>query len=165
MISPRDLAFIGCRFVAIYFVFKSISMLGYIAAVLLSLATSSGNTTPLYSFLAPFSLFLTLSWGFWSGAKWLSERIAKGTSTGGEATSWGRNEAVSAGVSLFGLLLLVFALARVPGLLANMDIRGNTPVSFYLDVAIFFIAALFMIIQPQGIANVLNKIRRTGTEN
>ncbi len=162
MINARDIAFIECRFVAIYFAFKSIIMIAFIASVFLVPAESS----PLYSFLIPFSLFVVLGWVFWSGAGWLSGKIVTGKSVESSADpQWTVNEVVSVAVSLVGFVLLVFTVARIPEMFLSMGEFGHVLVGRYLNITVFLIAEIFMIIQPQGIARLLSKVRRGGIEN
>ncbi|MEO3428330.1 hypothetical protein AAFN88_05695 [Pelagibius sp. CAU 1746] len=118
MPSARDIAFIGCRLLALYFLYLAVLS---IPQGLFSLSSAFGVGRPqgwqliyeasLWLVLAMPILNLAMVLLLWFGAGWLSKEVAAGAP---EAVSdWSPRSLLSVGVVLLGLILISFALPQI----------------------------------------------------
>jgi hypothetical protein len=120
--SPRDLAFIGCRLLALYFVYIALMSIPQGLFALSSIFGAGGPRgvdqfyelsyeASLWRVLAHPILSLAMVLVLWFGAGWLSREVADGAP---DATaSWSPRSLLSVGVVLLGLVLVSFALPKI----------------------------------------------------
>jgi len=118
MPSTRDIAFIGCRLLALYFLYAAIQGIPH-GLYALSTAFGEGQLPSMnfsyqaalwLSFASPI-LSMAMVLVLWFGASWLSREMADGAP---EATpAWSPRSLLSVGVVLSGLVLVSFALPQI----------------------------------------------------
>jgi len=118
MLSIRDIAFVGCRLLALYFLYLAVAG---VPQGLFALSSAFGEGRPqgvelfyepsLWLVLALPILHLAMVLLLWFGARWLSSEVAAGAPE--ETSAWSPQSLLSVGVVLLGLVLLSFALPQV----------------------------------------------------
>jgi len=169
MPSARDIAFILCRLLALYFVYVAVLSIpqGLFA---LSSAFGAGRPQGVELFYQP-SLWLVLASPIlslamvvllWFGAGWLSRGVAKGAPE--DKSVWSPEALLSVGVVLLGLVLLSFALPRAVFyllFLANVAGGDNSfQLASLVSAVVSGLVGIGLILGSLGIADFLARLRR-----
>jgi hypothetical protein len=172
--SPRDLAFVGCRLLALYFVYvfwRSIPPAVYAISRILGLEEPQdlGEIAQLFyegtlwQVLAHPLLGLAMVLVLWFGAERLSRKAAHSASDA--TTSWSPRPLLSVGVVLLGLVLVSFAL---PVALHDLLLLVNSTGEFWAVRTSSLVAEVVqvligfgLIVESERIAGTIARLRRT----
>lgn len=121
MLAPKDAAFIGCRLLALYFLYNVLqwvphaySMLSSTIFVVRSHPTPPGGEALVYTqilldFIAKVGLLLF----FWFGADWLSRRICPSEEKADHPQQWDRQAVLSVVPVAIGLAIVLGSFERL----------------------------------------------------
>ncbi len=169
MLSPRDVAFVGCRLLALFFVFQTNNWLPAAEALVLrawallepTAVTAVTGSLAMFAGIV-FQLVLQLAPAFvlWFGATWISRRIYP--TAVGEAVEgyWDRKAVLSVAVAAFGLLVLIVSL---PGLVNLFWVAQGvySILSFFnIDALFSTIIGIVCIVGSDSIAHFVTRLRR-----
>jgi len=176
MPSARDIAFIGCRLLALYVLYGTLLMVMFNVSDFLQMIAAQevdwrGNPyfmRTLALLIANLGVFLAL----WFASDWVAGKVAAGTTRAKEAatTAWSRRDALSVGVTLLGLWVLVhhlpILLSYMPLILHGdaVEVTRNGHVS--IDTRSIFSALLttvlgvFFVLGSRGITEYIARLRR-----
>jgi hypothetical protein len=173
MSSARDIAFVGCRLLALYFLYFALTSLPHSFWAVSSAFDARGAQAEAFfyeaalwlSFASPI-LNLVMVLVLWFGAGWLSKEVAEGAP---EATStWSPQSLLSVGVVLLGLVLVSFALPQIVWhllYLADDAERENVFRIFELASAILrFVIGIGLILGADYLAKTITYLRRWSAE-
>lgn len=160
--TGREIAYLGCRLIAIYWALNVIySAAGLVESLLLLSSGALGkDATQSGAFLLHngvlIALYLFLAVGLWIGAKPLAQRIAPGSTSLPENRNITLREVQAIAFSAVGLFILIGALPKLGAEIYKTYLLGKTfdvpPVAslrektypFQLALELFFGLALFL---------------------
>lgn len=169
MLSPRDVAFIGCRLLAIFFAFQIAQWLPTATSLVLQAVALSeeGSATADPDVLATFvgvALRLVLQLApavvLWFGAAWISRRIYPTLEEQVIDARWDRKAVLSVAVAASGLFILILSL---PGLFSVFWFSpGNLPLTSIFNFDAFFtmVLGIVCIVGSDSISQIVVKLRR-----
>ena len=167
MISARDLAFVGCRLLALYVLWFILTYVAQsIPFVFQGLPWSAYASANLIALVANLAVFVAL----WFGAGRIAGMVATGTAEphADQAQNWSRQSALSLVVIALGLWVLIHHL---PDLIGYVPLIFPDPADeIWPDVAVHpptiisavltSVFGLLCILGPRGIANFIGRLRR-----
>lgn len=168
MLSARDLAFVACRLLALYFLVNVISTLPYSLGSLASaFASGQPQDTPLFYqasrwlMLASPIVTLAMVVVLWFGAGWLAREVAEGT-PGGTTSDWSPRSLLAVGVALLGLTIVAFALPTVVLYLVYLADGAAEDRWFasLVDLAARCLIGAGLILGAQRISETIARLRR-----
>lgn len=156
MLSPRDVAFVGCRLMALYFLYQVLQWLPHLYSTLSSTIfvvmgeheIELDREVSIYLPLAlQFVTELAPMLFFWFGADWLSGKIwpAGGAGAGGEEGQWDRTGVLSVVIVATGAVLFLSNFSTVV-LWAFFSVLGYEKSFWTLDVLEAFPRALVSVL-------------------
>jgi hypothetical protein len=166
MPSARDIAFIGCRLLALFALYRAVlsvehSILAFLqiqaaseAAGMVRVFASSLYSAPVISLLTHVAVFLVL----WVGAGWIAGRVSAGAPEGQEP--WTRRSALSVAVVALGLAVLVLSVHRVIDLLQWLLIRGMLEAAGAITTVLLIGLGIAFILGAGAITDFIAKLRR-----
>jgi hypothetical protein len=172
--SPRDLAFVGCRMLAVYFLYGGVQGIPHgLYALSSAFGAGGAQVGRLFqepalwlSFASPI-LSLAMVLVLWFGASWLSREVAEGTPK--TTSTWSSQTLLSVGVVLLGLLLASFALPQIAILLLFIDDAAGPTESYQLrslvGFGLQFIIGVGLVFGAAHIANAVARLRRWSAEH
>ena len=120
--SPRDLAFVGCRLLALYVLFSFVLSISFntrfiLQSVGMSDWISEDGLVAFAFYAIPLTIGLSMFAILWWGARWIAGRMVAdmGASSEPAFESWSRETALSLAVTALGLWILI---EHLPGLVA-----------------------------------------------
>ncbi len=171
MPSTRAIAFIGCRLLALYFLFLALQSIPYSLVSAFGTLASGQQQDMLQLFYARSSWLLLatpiLSLGMvvllWFGAGRLSREVAEGAPNDASST-WSPQSLLSVGVVLLGLIVVTLSLPRIVlNLLFIIDgaaEAGTFQFSSLLSAVVQCLIGVGFILGSKGIAEAIAKLRR-----
>ena len=172
MPSARDIAFIGCRLLALCFLYFALVNLPQSFYALSSFSSRQWQGENIFyqagawlSFAVPIvSLAIVLL--LWHGARWISREVADGAPA--ETSAWSPQSLLSVGVVLLGLTLASFALPQIvitALYIADSDQRVDSYQISNLAAAVLrFLVGLWFILGTRRIVAFLAGLRRWSAE-
>lgn len=169
MLSPRDVAFIGCRLLALFFAFQVNEWLPAVTSLVQQVATfvdieaaPVGSGSLASSFATALRLLLQVGPALvlWFGATWISRRIYPKDEDERVEGYWDRKAVLSVAVAATGFFVLTLSL---PGLLGVFWFSpGNLPLStiFNFDALFAMVFGILCIVGSDSIAQIVVKLRR-----
>jgi len=131
--SPRDLAFVGCRLLAVYVLFSSVLSISFNTRFILQSAGMSGwslaDRIAEFAFYAiPLAFLLAITGILWWGAGWVAAKAVAGLdpSLGPASEGWSHETALSLAVVAFGLWVLIEHLPSLVAYPVYFTLRGAT---------------------------------------
>jgi sterol desaturase/sphingolipid hydroxylase (fatty acid hydroxylase superfamily) len=161
--SPRDLAFVGCRLLAL-FVFVGVVQNIAFGVRFLFQALIRGPDETRAQQLTEVSLQhasavtgVVLAAVLWFGAHWISGKIAEGAP---QATGqWSPRIVLSVAIIFFGLYLLFWTLPHISYLLQNLVVHDAFSLESLLSILLQGAIAVGCILGSQRIADFIAKLR------
>lgn len=152
----QKLAFIGCRLLALYFVFNLI--LHFVNSLIAHVAYSAGTLnfgTALYMLM-----YLCLSLLLWFAAGWLSARIVEGDPDQTDTQDLKDIPLTMIAVSLIGLWFVVSSLAPIISSAVSIEDVSN----FYKNpifnaAAVKFLVGFILVAKSRSIARLVSGLR------
>ena len=175
MPSARDIAFIGCRLLALYVLYGILLTGAHSVFFLLrALGAAEENNASLLDYAGAnvMSLGANLAVFFllWFGAGWIAGKVATGTSEPSEEVpvGWSRQKALSLAIVALGLWVLIHHLPVLISYAPLMFIEDTDPAAarFHIQPASIISAVLttilgvLCVLGPRGIAEGIAKLRR-----
>ena len=166
--SPRDLAFVGCRLLALFFLVEVIATLPYTLSSLASAFASweAQDTATFYYasrwlMLASPIVSLAMVLVLWFGAGWLAGEGADGTPAG--TPNWSPRILLSVGVALLGLTIAAFALPTLALYLVYLadgaaEARGFDTFNV-VPLAVRCIVGVGLILGARRVAETIARLR------
>jgi len=170
MPSARDIAFVGCRLLALYIAYGAVqSFVFNIYFILNGIIFSRGfsafadpsrseklfeigtNFVPLLTGFAMFAVF-------WFGAGWIAGKIAAGTPAAEGA--WSPRTVLSVGVIVLGLSLLIWTIPHLASFLYNLVVEGSVAGHFLTSFLVMGSLGVGLILGSQRIADFIGRLRR-----
>ena len=170
MPSARDLAFVGCRLLALYFIYlalQSIPHSFYALSNAFGAAQSQDMVQNFYgaaSWLSLASPILSLAMALllWLGAGWLSREVAEGAPE--ETATWSPQSLLSVGVVVLGLVLVSFALPQIVFYLLFVADGAaealNFQVNYLISEVVQTIVGIGLVLGSGRIADTIGRLRR-----
>lgn len=166
--SPKNLAFVGCRLLAIYVLLSVIqaqtnNLFFYLQSLNNSeswgIVAQSDNFDP-YFYSALLNLVIALI--LWFRADWFAARIAVGATEPQEEkpATWSPQNALSVVVIATGLWFLILLVPRFAYVLQQLLENDRVDTISLIYVALAIGAGVICIFSPRGIAEVITRIRR-----
>jgi hypothetical protein len=174
MPSTRDIAFIGCRLLALYVLYGFLINLAFnFIDYLQLLAVPGEDGWQMHRHIVRSSLFqlvnLAAFLALWFGAGWLAGKVAAGTAETRDPAPaiWSRENALSFAVAVLGAWALVHhlpvLLSYAPLMLPDpsdeiwRDVIVHPPT--IISQALISVLALLCVLSPQGIARFIARLR------
>jgi hypothetical protein len=163
MPSARDIAFVGCRLLALYVLVGVVQSLAIGVPFLLQALWGSEEATAqrlLDTSLQHASAVtgIALVAILWFGARWISGKVADGSP---QATGqWSPRIALSLAVIFFGLYLLVWTLPYVSYLLQSLVNYGIVDMGNLASIFIQGGIGVGCILGAQSVADAIARLRR-----
>lgn len=170
MLSARDIAFVGCRLLALYFVYVALVSVPH-SFYALSSAFGAGQSrdivhlfyqTASWLSLASPILSLAMALLLWLGASWLSREVAEGAPEG--TSTWSPQSLLSVGVVLLGLVLVSFALPQIALYLLFIADGAADAADFQVAVlaseVVQTIVGIGLVLGSGGVADMIARMRR-----
>ncbi len=175
MLSPREAAFIGCRLMALYFLYILIQGLPHAYSMLSSTVflvlddheIVADREVSLYLSMAlHFVTDLAPMLFFWFGANWLSMRVWPTEGASGDKGQWDRTGVLSVVIVATGVVLLLSNFSTVV-LWIFISVVGHEKSFWNLDVLeafpralVSFLFGCLFILGADKIARVVAKAKR-----
>lgn len=166
MPSARDIAFIGCRLLALYILWGVLQYSAFNVPFLLQAlsqpeASRAGQLADVSGYVAAMLVSLAISPILWFGADWIAGKVAAGTTEGQGETSrpWPRERALSVAVAVLGLWILIEYLPNLASevALAVRDGFAHTPA--LVSAALTTALGLICVLGSRGIVEFVKQLR------
>ena len=165
--SPRDLAFVGCRLLALY-VFLTVvqaqisNVFFYLQALNATEATGIVHNNEYDLYFGSALLNLGFCFVLWFKAGWLAGKIAAGArEPQGEApVVWSHESAVSVVVIAAGLWVLILLVPSLTYVLSELLRSGRADFISLGYVVLTLAVGFICILSPRGIAGFIGRARR-----
>ncbi len=165
----RDWGFLACRVLALYLFYLAIETLLSIGIFVVTAPSGDENTRLFgYYYVFRFLLAIAAALFLWFGAAPLADRMMLSQADGKEEAApgaWRVTQLLSLAVSVFGFVLLVFAIPDAAGLaaryLAEDRLHGHDLVETAV-VATRLVLGLLLIFGGRGIADLIGRARGWG---
>ena len=173
----HDLAFVGCRLLAIYWGVTAsyhVSSLGLAWSALTRSAREQGSSEEtLYLYFVPLALYVLIALFLWFGAARLARHVAPQTSASTESGSVASTEIQAIAFAAVGLFVLLGAIPELGvGLYryANLDdLEGRFSSAFgtgdhVTALVIRLILGLLLVFNARGLSAMLIRLRKPGSK-
>lgn len=172
MPSARDVAFIGCRLLAVYALYSLLLYLGqWMLFIVQALRwPNSGNGQFVASYGLSGAILLAMFLALWFRAGWIAGKIAAGTGDSKAAVpgSWSRESVLSLALVVLGVWILVH---HVPDLVAyavrilpsEPDPDNEITLAQWAQIVsagLTTVLGLFCLLGARGIAEAIGRFRR-----
>jgi len=164
--SPRDLAFVGCRLLALSIFLQVVqaqisNVLFYLQALNASEEMGIVRNRDFDLFFGSALANLGICVVLWFGAGWLSGKVAAGIPRmQGEApASWSLQSALSVVVIAAGLWVLILLVPSLTFLLNQLIERGRVEFISLAYVVVTIAVGLVCVFSPRGIAGFISRAR------
>jgi len=165
--SPRDLAFVGCRLLALY-VFLTVvqaqisNVFFYLQALNATEATGIVHNNEYDLYFGSAFLYLGICFVLWFKAGWLAGKIAAGAKEpqGEVPVVWSRQSALAIVVIAAGLWVLILLVPNLTYVLSQLFQRGFVDFISVAYVVLAIVVGLVCVFTPQGIAGFIDRTRR-----
>lgn len=171
--SPRDLAFVGCRLLALFLLVSSVLAISFNTRFILQSFGMSewslGDRLAEFAFYAvPLTFLIAMFVVLWWGADWIAGKATTDlTVTSAPATeSWSRHTVLSMVVTAVGLWALVGHLPVVVSFIiyfAKVDAPARDSTGFVAELVIVGLG-LACVIGSGRIAGAIGRLRRWSAE-
>ena len=167
--SPRNLAFVGCRLLAIYVLLMVIqaqttNLFFYLQS--LNISESWGlvrtNEFEFDPYFQSALLNLAIALILWFRADWFAAKVAHGTPEPQEEkpVTWTPQNALSVVVIATGLWVLILLVPRLAYVLQQLLEHGRVDLISFIYVALAVGVGVICIFSPRGIGEVIARARR-----
>jgi hypothetical protein len=166
--SPRDLAFVGCRLLALYILFGAVQSLAYniyfIVGGLYFLQGQYSSEARTDKFIeaglnfVPLAVGLSLFLLLWFRAAWLAGKIAANAPA--EQENWSPRLVLSVAIIFFGLVVLYWTIPHLSSFLYTLATDGSPHASFLISILVGGGIGLGCILGSERIAGTIASLRR-----
>lgn len=165
--SPRDLAYVGCRLLAVYVFLQVVqaqitNAFFYLQALAASEDTGfvQNGDFDIYFGAALTNLFVAVA--LWFAAGWLSGKVAKAPAEphGKGVETWSPQNAVAVIVIAVGILGLIMLAPNLAYIVDQLFHHGNVQTVSVVYLVLAVAIALVFVLSPRGVADFIARYRR-----
>ena len=166
MPNARSLAFVGCRLLSLYILYRAIQNLGLVASSLYLYPALKADSAP--SFLEPAIATLLIDivvfLGLWFGAGRIADKVAGPAAEAEDREGFSRRELLATAVAAAGILVLVTAIPGLVGHIVVFVLWKQHNIAELVQLIALVVMGLLCLAGPRDIADLVMKARRWGPD-
>ena len=159
--NTKDIAFLACRFFALYIVFEQINIIS-ISTAPFFLRQPTAEVGMIGALLGSnFLCSLIAFYLFWFKAEWIASKIAANHSSQQANTPANRDDIQNAGFAIVGMLVIAKTIPLVASQIALYFFSMGKPplTAYYTQLSVELIIGISLLLGADGITSTIKKLR------